>query len=141
MKHIIFGTGPLGRATMEALLQRAEQVCMVNRSGTMPNIPASVKVIKSDAYNLESATQAARGANIIYNCTAPEYSTKLWTTQLPVLWGNILKAATLANAKLVIGDNLYMYDQNGATIHENLPMQSTTGKGKARIASDRKSVV
>ncbi len=135
MKHIIFGTGPLGRATMNALLARGEQVQMVNRSGIMPNIPSSVQVVKCDAYNLESAKQATRGASMVYNCTAPEYSTKLWTTQLPILWGNILKAAASANAKLVIGDNLYMYDQNGTNIHEDLLMQSSTGKGQARIAA------
>ncbi len=135
MKHIIFGTGPLGRATMNALLTRGEQVQMVNRSGVMPNIPNQVKVIKCDAYSLESAKAAARGASIVYNCTAPEYSTKLWTTQLPILWGNILESAAAQNAKLVIGDNLYMYDQNGTNILETNPMQSSTGKGKARIAS------
>jgi nucleoside-diphosphate-sugar epimerase len=135
MKHIIFGTGPLGRATMNALLARGEEVQMVNRSGTMPNIPKQVKVVKCDAYNLESANQAARGASVVYNCTAPEYSTKLWTTQLPILWSNILESAASANAKLVIGDNLYMYDQIGINIHENLAMQSSTGKGKARITS------
>lgn len=135
MNHIIFGTGPLGRATMNALLARGEQIQMINRSGIMPNIPSQVKVIKCDAYNLESAKAAARGASIIYNCTAPEYSTKLWTTQLPILWGNILESAAAQNAKLVIGDNLYMYDQNGTNIHEDLPIQSSTGKGKARIAA------
>ncbi len=134
MKHVIFGTGPLGRATMNALLARGEQVQMVNRSGTMPNIPSSIKVLKADAYNLENAKQAARGASMVYNCTAPDYSTKLWTTQLPILWGNILEAAASQKAKLVIGDNLYMYDQLGTNIHEDLPMQSSTGKGKARIA-------
>ncbi len=138
MKHIIFGTGPLGRATMNALLARGQQIQMINRSGTMQGIPSSVKVVKCDAYNLENAKAAARGADIIYNCTAPEYSTKLWTTQLPILWGNILEAAAAQTAKLVIGDNLYMYDQNGTNIHEGLPMQSSTGKGQARIAAATK---
>jgi nucleoside-diphosphate-sugar epimerase len=135
MKHVIFGTGPLGRSTMNALLQRGESVQMVNRSGVMPNIPANVKVVKADAYDLDSARAAAKNASIVYNCTAPAYSTKLWTTQLPILWGNILEAAASQKAKLVIGDNLYMYDHAGTNIHEDLPMQSSTGKGKARIAA------
>jgi nucleoside-diphosphate-sugar epimerase len=135
MKHVIFRTGPLGRATLNALHFRGEQVQMVNRSGTMQGIPSSVKVLKCDAYNLEATKTAAQGASIVYNCTAPAYSTKLWTTQLPILWGNILEAAASQKAKLVIGDNLYMYDHVGTNIHEDLPMQSTTGKGKARIAA------
>jgi nucleoside-diphosphate-sugar epimerase len=133
MNHIIFGTGPLGRATMNALIARGEKVKMINRSGTMQGIPSSIQVIKCDAYNLDSAKAATRDADIIYNCTAPEYSTKLWTTQLPILWGNILEAAISQNAKLVIGDNLYMYDQNGTNILETNPMQNSTNKGKARI--------
>ncbi len=138
MKNVIFGTGPLGRATMNALLARGEVVQMVNRSGIMPNIPSRVKVIKADAYNLESAKQAAFGASVVYNCTAPEYTAKAWTTQLPILWSNILESAAAQNAKLVIGDNLYLYDQVGINIHEDLPMQSSTNKGKARILAATK---
>ena len=133
MKNVIFGTGPLGRAVLEQLLKNGETARMVNRSGKMPNVAGNVEVVKADAYDLESAKRAAQGASVVYNCTAPEYSTKAWTTQLPILWGNILKSAVTNNAKLIIGDNLYMYDQAGTGIHEQLPMQSTAGKGKARV--------
>jgi nucleoside-diphosphate-sugar epimerase len=135
MKNIIFGSGPLGRATAEALLSRGEAVRLVNRSGTMPNPPARAEVVKADAYDLESAKAVTKDANAIFNCLAPTYSTKAWRKQLPVLWGNILEAATANHAKLLIGDNLYMYDQVGSNIHEDLPMHSTTGKGQARIAA------
>jgi len=31
--HVVFGTGPLGLATMRALVKRGRQVRMINRSG------------------------------------------------------------------------------------------------------------
>ena len=135
MKHVIFGSGPLGRAVLNQLLERQEPVRVVNRSGVMPGIPLSVEVVKADAYDVESAKRAAAGASVIYNCAAPEYSVKAWQTQLPLLWGNIAQSAATQKARLVIGDNLYVYDQvDSGNIREDLPMRSTTGKGKARIA-------
>lgn len=135
MKHVIFGSGPLGRSVLGELLERQEPVRVVNRSGTMQGIPSSVEVVKADAYDVESAKRAAAGATLIYNCAAPEYSVKAWQTQLPLLWGNIAHSAAQHKAKLVIGDNLYGYDQaDGSNIREDRLMHSTTGKGKARIA-------
>jgi nucleoside-diphosphate-sugar epimerase len=133
MQNVIFGTGPLGRATAKALLARGEAVRLVNRSGTMPNPPTNAQIFKADAHDLNSAKAAATGANVVFNCLAPTYTTKAWREQLPGLWGNVLEAAAANNAKLLIGDNLYMYDQVGSNIHENLPMHASTGKGQARI--------
>jgi nucleoside-diphosphate-sugar epimerase len=45
IKHVVFGTGAIGRAVMEELLQRGESVRMVNRSGKMKEVPAGVEVI------------------------------------------------------------------------------------------------
>jgi uncharacterized protein YbjT (DUF2867 family) len=40
--HVVFGTGPLGRAVMEALRTRGKAVRAVNRSGQMKNTPQGV---------------------------------------------------------------------------------------------------
>ena len=138
MKHVIFGAGPLGRATLKALLKRGESVRVVSRSGQLSGVPPQVEVVRADAYDLESAKAAARGAAVVYNCAAPAYSARAWQTQLPVLWENILESAAAQQARLVIGDNLYMYDEvglqsPGQVIHEDLPMHSRTLKGQARI--------
>ena len=135
MKHVIFGSGPLGRAVLNQILERQEPVRVVNRSGTMQGVPSSVEVVKADAYDVDSAKRAAAGASVIYNCAAPEYSVKAWQTQLPLLWGNIAQSAAHQAAKLIIGDNLYVYDQaDGSNIREDLPMHSSARKGQARIA-------
>jgi nucleoside-diphosphate-sugar epimerase len=130
--HVIFGTGPLGRSVMNELLGRGKQVRMVSRSGKMQDVPKQVEVRAADAYDLEQARVATKNASVIYNCAAPSYSAKAWETDLPKLWGNILEAAISTKAKLVIGDNLYMYDQAAGDIHENRPYESTTRKGQAR---------
>ncbi|MFX6622180.1 hypothetical protein ABTG47_20090, partial [Acinetobacter baumannii] len=69
---------------------------------------------------------------VIYNCVAPAYSGVAWETDLPRMWRNILEAAKETGARLVIGDNLYMYDQAAGPIHEDRPMRPTTRKGQAR---------
>lgn len=43
-----------------------------------------------------------------------------------------MEAAARGRAKLVIGDNLYIYDQAPGPIREDRPMSATTHKGRAR---------
>jgi len=131
-KHIIFGTGPMGIHVMQNLAARGEMVQMINRSGKAPTtLPAGVSVIAADVANLESAHNAASGATHIYNCVNAPYDK--WDTLMQPLFANILAVAAKANAKLIVGDNLYMYgDTNGAVIREDLPEQANTKKGKIR---------
>lgn len=132
--HVVFGTGPLGRSIMSELLQRGKAVRMINRSGQMPSLPVGgVEVVGANVYNLERLETVTQGAAVVYNAVAPAYSGKVWESELPKMWDNILHATAKAGAKLVIGDNLYMYDQTPGPIREDRPMQSNTRKGQARI--------
>ena len=47
-QHVIFGTGAIGLATLDALLRRGESVRMVNRSG-IARVPDDVEVVAGDA--------------------------------------------------------------------------------------------
>ena len=47
-RNVIFGTGAIGLATLDALLRRGETVRMVNRSGSA-RVPEEVEVIGGDA--------------------------------------------------------------------------------------------
>ena len=51
--NVIFGTGPLGLAVMEQLIQQNKKILMVNTRGEA-DVPADVQVIKGDATNLSS---------------------------------------------------------------------------------------
>jgi nucleoside-diphosphate-sugar epimerase len=134
MSNVVFGSGPLGRAVVDALVERGEPVRVVNRSGRLPDAPRGVEVVAADAFDLEASVQAARGSAVVYNCAATAYSAQSWRTELPRLWGNIAQAAERSGARLVVGDNLYMYDQAPGAILESRAMHSTTAKGQARIA-------
>ena len=60
--HVVFGTGPLGRAVIEELVARGKTVRAVNRSGEMANAPQGVEIVSGDAYNQAFAREAAKGA-------------------------------------------------------------------------------
>ena len=127
--HVIFGTGPLGQAVMRALLAHNKGIRMINRSG-QADVPKSVEIIKVDVYNLASAISASEGATVIYQCAQPGYTQ--WVDKFPPLQANILEAASQQGARLVVGDNLYMYGEVDSKIHEDLPNNAHTRKGKVR---------
>lgn len=132
MKHVIFGTGPLGQSVMRELLRRGQSVRMVNRSGEA-DVPDAVEVVASDAYNPENARGVCAGADVVYQCAQPAYTE--WPEKFPPLQASILEGATANQAKFIVADNLYMYgDTNGQPIHEALPYVTHTKKGKVRAA-------
>lgn len=130
--HTVFGTGPLGISTAIALAKLGKPVRMVNRSGRVPEgAPAGTSVLGADANNLEAARAAAAGSAVIYNCTNAPYDK--WLSDLKPLFSNILEAAVQANARLVLGDNLYAYGETGgAPMREDMPERPNTRKGKLR---------
>jgi nucleoside-diphosphate-sugar epimerase len=88
-------------------------------------------VTAANAYDLGSARQVCQGAAVVYQCAAPPYDE--WLEKFPLLQTNILEAAAHVGAKLVIGDNLYMYgDVSGQPLTEDLPNAATTRKGRLR---------
>jgi nucleoside-diphosphate-sugar epimerase len=134
--HLIFGTGPLGQSVMRALLKRGVSVRMANRSGNRPaGVPAEVEIIGGDAFNPDFTRQVARDAAVVYQCAQPEYTQ--WTTHFVPLQNAILEGAAAAGAKLIVGDNLYMYGEVNGPIHEDLPYAATTRKGLARAEAAR----
>jgi nucleoside-diphosphate-sugar epimerase len=127
--HVIFGTGPLGMSVMRTLVAKGESVRMVNRSGKA-NVPAGVEVMRGDAYNSTSSREVCKGANVVYQCAQPAYTE--WPEKFPPLQAAILEGAAAAGAKLVAGENLYMYGPVKGQMTEDLPNAATTRKGRVR---------
>lgn len=127
--HVIFGSGPLGQSVMRELLQRGKKVRIVSRH---PNekLPPQVESVCGDLYNPEIAEMVSKGADIIYQCAQPAYTK--WVDEFPQLMKSVLQAATINRAKLILGDNLYMYGEVNGKIHEGLPDKTHTQKGKVR---------
>jgi nucleoside-diphosphate-sugar epimerase len=129
--HAIFGTGPLGLAIMDQLIQEDKKVLLVNRSGKA-DVPQSVKVIKGDATKLNSVLEICNSyeLSVIYHCLGLPYP--LWPELFPMMMDNIIEAAEHHNIKIVYADNLYAYGPNDKPLNENCSYNTVGKKTKVR---------
>ncbi len=128
-KHVIFGTGPLGKAVMRELMEQGQSVTMVNRSG-QADVPADVRVVKTDASKADETRAVCTGAQVVYDCLGAAYST--WGDVLPGMMSGVLAGASAAGARLVYADNVYAYGHVSGPITADLPETATTRKGSMR---------
>lgn len=135
MKHVVFGTGPIGSALVTHLEGRGEQVVAVSRSGK-PISGSKTSVVGGDAADREFAVSVTADAGVIYQCLNPPYTK--WPELFPPLQSSVLHAATTAGAKLVSFGNLYLYGPtHGAPMKEDLPYSATGSKGRVRAEMDQ----
>ena len=116
-------------AVMHELVHQGKKVRMVNTRG-QADVPAGVEVVKGDAYSPESVQALTTGAQVVYQCAQPGYTE--WPQKFPSLQASILEGAARSGARLVIGENLYMYGEVSGPIHEGLPYTAATRKGRTR---------
>jgi nucleoside-diphosphate-sugar epimerase len=127
--HVVFGTGPAGRAVASALVDQGARVRMVNRSGTA--MIAGVETAGGDASDAEFARHVAADADTVYFClNAPNYHR--WTEEFPPLQRAVLGAAKAAAARLVVLENLYMYGPTVGPLRETSPIHPTSSKSRTR---------
>ena len=108
--HVVYGTGPVGMAVMDALVRRGRRVRMVNRSGRS-DVPEGVEVVGGDATDGAFAREASEGASVVYFALNPPYTQ--WTELFPPLQAGVIEGAAAAGAKLIAVENLYMYGLTG----------------------------
>jgi nucleoside-diphosphate-sugar epimerase len=130
--HIVFGAGPLGKWTARELVRMGKRVRMVNRSGKADRLPAGVEIVASDACDAKKNIAVTQGAAAIYQCAQPHYHE--WAEKFPPLQAAILEAASANGARLVVGDNLFMYGSFTGALREDSPIAPNTRKGKVRAA-------
>jgi nucleoside-diphosphate-sugar epimerase len=129
-RHVIFGTGAIGLATLDALRRRGERVRLVNRSGTAP-VPDDIEILGGDASDPAFATAAAQGAQVVYQTLNPPYHQ--WVELFPGLQSSVLAAAQATGARLVSMENVYMYGRpGGQPLTETRPYAAHTKKGQLR---------
>ncbi len=135
-KHVILGTGAIGRAIAEELTRRGESVCMVNRSGGMDELPKGVEIVAADLYDSVKVRELMQGAQVAYQCAQPRYFE--WPEKFPPLQAAILDGMTGGKVKLVLVENLYMYGPtNGVPMTEDMPHNAHTRKGQTRSEMSR----
>jgi len=130
--HVVFGTGPVGRAVVRELVAKDKPVRLVNRRG-QAKVPAGVEVLPGDASDSVSTRRLCAGATVVYNCTNAPYTA--WPQQFPPLQAGVLEGAAAAGAKLVVMENVYLYGPTGGKVlTEDLPYAATTRKGSTRAS-------
>jgi nucleoside-diphosphate-sugar epimerase len=129
-RHVVFGTGAIGLAVLDALRRRGEVARLVNRSGHA-RVPDDVEVIGGDARDPAFTTTVAEGAQVIYQTLNPPYAE--WTAQFPLLQAGVLAAAEATGARLVSMENVYMYGRpGGRVLTEDCAYEAHTRKGQLR---------
>ncbi|MGY1696785.1 NAD-dependent epimerase/dehydratase family protein [Geodermatophilus sp. SYSU D00814] len=138
-RHVIFGTGAIGLAVLDALRRRGESARLVNRSGAA-RVPGDVEVVGGDARDPAFTSEVARGAGVVYQTLNPPYPE--WTAQFPRLQTGVLIAAAAVGARLVSMENVYTYGRPaGRVLTEDLPDGAHTIKGRLRGRMARELLV
>jgi nucleoside-diphosphate-sugar epimerase len=121
--HVVFGSGPVGLAVVDALTAQGKRVRVASRSGARRALPEAVEVVRGDATDPDDTRRVCAGASHVYNCTnAPDYHR--WPEQFPPLQRGVLAGAAAAGARLVVMENLYMYGPHGgAPMTEATPLR------------------
>lgn len=130
--HVVFGTGAVGRAVIDALAGRGLPVRAVSRSQAT-GLPDGVDHAAGDASDAAFAADAARDAVTVYQCLNPPYAR--WAELFPPLQSAAVAAAQAAGARYVSFENVYMYgDTHGVPMTEDTPHAPRTRKGTLRAA-------
>ncbi len=142
--HVVFGTGPVGRAVVGELLEKGKRVRAVSRSGRSPKgVEGSFETKAADGTDRSAVLEAASGATHLYHCMNPQYHQ--WASVLPKMQENLIEAALANDALLAAAENLYMYARSahGVSAHgaharsvdritEDTPVDPPTRKGRIR---------
>jgi len=104
--HVIAGAGQIGPLIARRLIDRGYRVRMIRR-GAFGDVPAGVETASASLADPAAATEAMRGASVVYHCANPRYHR--WAAELIPLTRGITVGAARAGARLVALDNLYMY--------------------------------
>src|ERR1700737_2082422 len=132
--HVVFGTGPLGLAVAGRLMSSGQRVRLVNRSGKA-DPPQGAEVIAADVTDPAAARRVCEGAAIVFHCASGPYGR--WPQTLPPIMNGLIEGAAAAGARLVYGDNLYMYGPVDGPIREDLPNRpiGPTTRVRAEVAT------
>ena len=125
--HVIFGSGQIGSRVARLLLDRGDRVRVVARH---PKAPAGAETRAGDARDLAFAAEAATGATTVIDTMSPPYHQ--WKTDLLPTGTGSLHAATVARARLVAFDCLYMYGAPAGPMVETTAIAPRSRKGTLR---------
>jgi len=133
--HVVFGAGNIGCALANRLVALDVNVRVVSLHRPR-SLVDGIDWHPVDATNPEAASDASRGASVVYQCLNAPYTQ--WPQQFPPLQRSVLTAAEGTDALLVTMENVYGYGPTGGRpMTEDLPLAATTVKGRTRAAMTR----
>src|SRR5271157_3295427 len=135
-KTVIFGYGPVGRATAGRLLSEGREVVVAQRRAPR-DLPKGAAFAPCDALDREAVVKTARGADQIVVAIGFDYSGIVWREAWPKAMANFVAACKATGARMVFIDNLYMYGPQTAPLVETMPLTSYGLKPAARSAATR----
>ena len=130
---VVLGAGPVGRATVDRLVQEGRRVRVVTRSGR--SIPGA-ETAQADLSDAKQAQRACDGASVVFGCVGFDYTG--WPTRWPPVMDGMLAGAEAASARFVFMDNLYMYGPVSEPMHEEMPLTDYGRKPATRALLTRK---
>jgi nucleoside-diphosphate-sugar epimerase len=129
--HVVFGAGQVGYPLARQLRAAGKRVRIARRSAG--RVPDGLELVQGDATDATFCADAARGASTVYHCMNPPYDTRIWAEAVPRYMRNLIAAASQANARLVVLDNVYMLGRpNGRPLDEDSPINPVSRKGEIR---------
>jgi nucleoside-diphosphate-sugar epimerase len=131
-RHIVFGTGQVGRPLVEQLVSQGHDVVAVNRKGG-GHLPGAT-VVGGDATDTSFTSEVCADADVAYFClNAMNY--ERWDAEFPPLQRAVLAGAANAGARLVVLENLYAYGPPaGRSLIETMAANPTSTKSATRAA-------
>ena len=143
--HVVVGAGPLGLGVARALIAGGCRVRLVTHSGRA-HVPHGTELVRGDVTVVDEAIRICEGAAVVYHCAGAPYGA--WRKTLPPIMNGVIQAASAAGAKLVYGDNLYLYGHVAGPLTETMPAAASGCNGKVRaqlaetlLAADRQGKV
>jgi nucleoside-diphosphate-sugar epimerase len=129
--HVVLGaSGGLGSAVVWQLVQQGKRVRAVSRSAERVNLGHRIEAVRADITDPTQMRMICQDAAVIYHCTNAPYPE--WAQALPPMMDAVIAAAETSGAKVVYGDNLYMYGRVSGAITPDLPDRATGKKGLVR---------
>lgn len=133
---VVYGYGPVGRATVALLAAQGRAVRVAQRSRP-EHLPAGVEFQPCDVLDAAQVRAAAEGASQIVFAVGFPYTGKMWRKAWPKAMANLIAAAEATGARVVFFDNLYMYGPQDAPLREDMKLTRGGLKPAARAAATR----
>lgn len=131
MQTILGAGGNIGNALAKELTTFTTDIRLVSR--TPKRVNETDQLMAADLTDPKQVDKAVEGSDVVYVTIAFEYKTKIWKEKWPPLMRAVIQSCKKHNAKLVLFDNMYMYDcDHLSMMTEETPVRPISEKGEIR---------